>query len=82
MIDLNPIMREAFKQVVKVKGVMDLKELSAGATLINQKNKLLVEDQEQYPGVREPYGNEDMWKIINDNKYSKHHKRESEWNSR
>ena len=52
------------------------------ATLINQKNKLLVEDQEQYPGVREPYGNEDMWKIINDNKYSKHHKRESEWNSR
>ena len=82
MIDLNPIMREAFKQVVKVKGIMDIKELRLDETLIDEKQRPLVKDQEQYPGVREPYGNEDMWKVINDNKYSKYYERESEWNSR
>jgi hypothetical protein len=82
MIDLNPIMREAFKQVVKVKGIMDIKELRLDETLIDEKQRPLVKDQEQYPGVREPYGNEDMWKVINDNKYSKYYERKSEWNSR
>ena len=80
MIDLNPIMREAFKQVVKVKGVMELKDLSPGATLINQKKKPLVEDQEQFPGVREAFDSKDMWEIINNNKYKKFQQREGEWN--
>ena len=79
MIDLNPIMREAFKQVVKVKGVMDLKELRPDATLINQKNKLLVEDQEQFPGIKEPFDSKDMWEIINNNEYKEFQKREAEW---
>jgi hypothetical protein len=82
MIDLNPIMREAFKQVVKVKGVMDLKELSPGATLINQKKKPLVKDQEQFPGIKEPFNDKDMWEIINNNKDNKFQQRESEWNNK
>ena len=61
---------------------MDIKELRLDETLIDENQRPLVKDQEQYPGVREPYGNEDMWKVINDNKYSKYYERKSEWNSR
>ena len=81
MIDLNPIMRTAFEKVVKVKGVMDLKELSPDATLISEKKNPLVEDQEQHPGVREPSSNKDMWEVVSNDNYSKYYKREGEWYS-
>jgi len=58
---------------------MDLKELRPDATLINQKNKLLVEDQEQFPGIKEPFDSKDMWEIINNNEYNEFQKREAEW---
>jgi hypothetical protein len=81
MIDLNVIMKEAFKRVVKVEGAMDLKELSSGATLINEKVNTLVEDQEQYRGAREPVSGEELWEVISSEDYSKHQEREGEWYS-
>jgi hypothetical protein len=81
MIDLNVIMKEAFKRVVKVEGAMDLKELSSGATLINERVKTLVEDQEQYLGAREPVNGEELWEVISSEEYSKHQEREGEWYS-
>lgn len=79
MIDLNPIMKKAFKRVVKVEGVTDLKELSSEATLINEKQRPLVKDQQQYPGIREPIGKDEMWEIINNNDYKQYKRREEEW---
>ncbi len=81
MVNLNGIMKKAFKRVVKVEGVMDLKELSPGATLINEKVNALVEDQEQYPGVTEPAAGEELWEVVSSEDYSKHQEREGEWYS-
>ena len=79
IIDLNSIMRAAFETIVKEKGVMDLKKLSPEAMLINEEQRPLVEDQERYKGVREPFKGGDMWGLINNNKYTGYDKRRGEW---
>lgn len=79
MIDLNPIMKQAFKRVVGAEGITDLKELSPEAMLINEKQRPLVKDQEQYPGVREPLSKSELWKVISSNEYEGYARREGEW---
>jgi len=79
MIHLNPIMRRAFEEVVKVEGIMDLKELSPEATLINETPRPLVIDQEQYPGIREPATKTELWGVINNKEYVGYSRREGEW---
>jgi len=79
MVDLNPIMRKAFEKVVKVEGVMDLKELSPEATLINEMPRPLVMDQQQYPRIREPATKTELWEVINSDKYLGYSRREGDW---